>query len=176
MANEAFARVNIGKFLKDADWPLSDGHSVRFEYPLDDGGKADYVLFKRQGRAQAALKAKRTSVNLSIGEAEGQRYADLLGVPFIFLSNGEEVWFYDKTHDAHLRRVDTVFSHDHLAHCKAASEIHRNPLDIPTDTRIAGGGGRVHQTACIDVLCRAIAAGWRKLLIEMAAHTVMYHQ
>jgi type I restriction enzyme, R subunit len=121
------------------------------------------------------LEAKRTSVDMSVGEAQGQRYADLLGVPFIFLSNGEEVWFCDKTHDAHFRSVDTVFSHDDLAHCKAASEIHRNPLEIPTDTRIAGGGGRVHQTACIDVLCREIAAGRRKLLVEMAGYTAMYH-
>ena len=41
MTNEAFARVKIDQLLKDAEWKLSDGHSVRFEYPLDDGGKAD---------------------------------------------------------------------------------------------------------------------------------------
>lgn len=171
VANEAFARVKIDQLLKDADWPLSDGRSVRFEYPLDDGGKADYALFDRQGRALAVLEAKSTSVNLSAGEAQGLRYADQLDVPFIFLSNGEEVWFRDKTQDAHFRRVETVFSQDDLARRKAASEIRRNPLDIAIDTRIAGGGGRLHQTACIDVLCREIVAGRRKLLAEMATGT-----
>lgn len=49
MANEAFARIKIDQLLKDAEWHLTDGRSVRYEYPLDDGGKADYVLFDRQG-------------------------------------------------------------------------------------------------------------------------------
>jgi hypothetical protein len=39
VTNEAFARVKIDQLLKDADWLLSDGRSVRFEYPLDDGGR-----------------------------------------------------------------------------------------------------------------------------------------
>lgn len=96
MANESFARIKIDQLLKDADWSLADGRSVRFEYPLDDGGRVDYALFDRQDRALVVLEAKSTSVNMSAGEAQGGRYADQLGVPFIFLSNGEEVWFRDK--------------------------------------------------------------------------------
>ena len=30
MANEAFAGTKIDRILKDADWPLIDGRSVRF--------------------------------------------------------------------------------------------------------------------------------------------------
>ena len=41
MTNEAFARVKIDQLLRDAEWRLTDGRSVRFEYVLDDGGKAD---------------------------------------------------------------------------------------------------------------------------------------
>ena len=168
VANEAFARVKIDQVLRDADWHLTDGLSVRFEYPLDDGGKADYVLFDRQGRALAVLEAKSMSVDLSAGEAQGQRYADQLGVPFIFLSNGEEVWFRDRTQDAHFRRVETVFTQDDLARRIAASTIRRNPLDVPTDPRIVG---RLYQHTCIDVVCREIVAGRRKLLVEMATGT-----
>ena len=171
VTNEAFARVRIDQLLRDADWALTDGVSVRFEYPLDDGGKADYALFDRQGRALAVLEAKSTSVDLTSGEAQGRRYADQLDVPFIFLSNGEEVWFQDKGQDAHFRQVETVFSQDDLARRKAVRELRRNPLDIPIDTRIAGDGGRVHQTTCIDVLCREMVAGRRKMLVEMATGT-----
>ena len=128
-----------------------NGRSVHFEYALDDGGKADYALFDRQGRALAVLEAKSTSVSLSQGEAQGHRYADQLSVPCIFLSNGEEVWFCDKDHDAHFRRVETVFSQDDLARRRAAKEIRRNPLDITIDRRIAGGGGRTFQIACIAI-------------------------
>lgn len=138
MANEAFARVKIDQLLRDADWALTDGHSVRFEYPLDDGGQADYALFDRQGRALAVLEAKSTSANLSAGEKQGLQYADQLDVPFIFLSNGEEVWFRNKTHDAHFHTVATVFGQDDLARRKAATGIRRDPLGIPIDIRITG--------------------------------------
>lgn len=171
MTNEAFARIKIDQLLKDTDWRLTDGVSVRYEYPLDDGGRADYALFDRQGRALAVLEAKSTSVSLSAGEAQGRRYADLLDVPFIFLSNGEEIWFCDKGQDAHFRRIETVFSQDDLARRKAARDIRRNPLDIPIDSRIAGGGGRLHQSACIEAVCREIVNGRRKMLVEMATGT-----
>ena len=171
VTNEAFARVKIDQLLRDAGWKLTDGRSVRFEYPLDDGGKADYALFDRQGRALAVLEAKSTSVNLSAGEAQARRYAEQLDVPRIFLSNGEEVWFSDKDQDAHFRRVETVFSQDDLVRRKAARGIRRNPLDVPIDPQIAGGGGRLYQTACINVLCREIAGGRRKLFVEMATGT-----
>jgi type I restriction enzyme R subunit len=171
VTNEAFARVKIDQLLRDIDWKLTDGRSVRFEYPLDDGGKADYALFDRQGRALAVLEAKSTSVNLSAGEAQGRRYADQLNVPFVFLSNGEEVWFCDKGQDAHFREVETVFSQDDLVRRRAASGLRRSPLDIPIDHRIAGGGGRNYQTACIDILCREMVNGRRKMLVEMATGT-----
>ena len=171
MTNEAFARIKIDQLLKDTDWRLTDGISVRYEYPLDDGGRADYALFDRQGRALAVLEAKSTSVSLSAGEAQGRRYADLLDVPFIFLSNGEEIWFCDKGQDAHFRKIETVFSQDDLARRKAARDIRRNPLDIPIDSRIAGGGGRLHQSACIETVCREIVNGRRKMLVEMATGT-----
>ena len=127
MTNEAFARIKIDQLLKDTDWRLTDGISVRYEYPLDDGGRADYALFDRQGRALAVLEAKSTSVSLSAGEAQGRRYADLLDVPFIFLSNGEEIWFCDKGQDAHFRKIETVFSQDDLARRKAARDVRRSP-------------------------------------------------
>ena len=117
------------------------------------------------------LEAKSTSVSLSAGEAQGRRYADLLDVPFIFLSNGEEIWFCDKGQDAHFRRIETVFSQDDLARRKAARDIRRNPLDIPIDSRIAGGSGRRYQSACIEAVCREIVNGRCKMLVEMATGT-----
>jgi type I restriction enzyme, R subunit len=171
VTSEAFARVKIDQLLRDTDWRLTDGRSVRFEYPLDDGGKADYALFDRQGRALAVLEAKSTSVDLSAGEAQGRRYADQLDVPFIFLSNGEEIWFCDKEQDAHFRKVETVFSQDDLVRRRAARDIRRNLFEIPIDPRIAGGGGRYYQTVCIDTLCREMANGRRMMLVEMATGT-----
>ena len=68
-------------------------------------------------------------------------------------------------------KVETVFSQDDLARLKAARGIRRYPSDIPIDTRIAGAGGRLYQSACIDALCREIEQGRRKMLVEMATGT-----
>lgn len=38
MTNEAFVRIKIDQLLKDTDWRLTDGPSVRYEDPLDVGG------------------------------------------------------------------------------------------------------------------------------------------
>jgi hypothetical protein len=54
---------------------------------------------------------------------------------------------------------------------RAARGIRRNPLDIPIDSRIAGGGGRLFQIACIEKLCQEIVNGRRKMLVEMATGT-----
>src|SRR5271165_63556 len=46
------------------------GLSVRCEYPLDCGGRADYALFDRRSPALTVLEAKSTSVSLSASEAQ----------------------------------------------------------------------------------------------------------
>ncbi len=116
MANgtEAFARAKIDALLRDAGWNITDGTSVHFEYALNDGTRADYVLCDRRGRPVAVLEAKKASVDPIAAQDQGRAYADLLAVPFVFLSNGEEIWFFDTTVDAHARRIATVFSQDDL--------------------------------------------------------------
>ncbi len=76
MASETLANVKIGQLLKDADWSLTDSRSVRFECALDDGGKADYALFDRQGCALAVLETKSASVNPGAGGTRKVRCAN----------------------------------------------------------------------------------------------------
>ncbi len=68
----------------------------------------------------------------------------------------------------HPRRVDTFFSRADLERLKASCDIRRDPLALPVDSRIAG---RLYQKTCIDVVCREIISGRRKMLIEMATGT-----
>ena len=58
---EAFSRVKIDALLRDVGWRVEDGTSVRYEYALSDGTRADYVLCNRHGHPIAVLEAKRTS-------------------------------------------------------------------------------------------------------------------
>ncbi len=90
---EAFARTKIDALLGDANWDLTDGLSVLFDHEVPDGTRADYVLCDRRGRPVAVLEAKRASIDPITAQDQGRHYAEQLDVPFVFLSNGEEVWW-----------------------------------------------------------------------------------
>ena len=165
---EAFARVKIDALLNDAGWNLTDGSSVVFEYALPDGTQADYALCDRQGRPMAALEAKRASTDPISAQDQGRHYAEQLGVPFVFLSNGEEVWFLDRETDAHARRIAGFYSQDDLERKIAAGGVRSDLSTVATDRRIVDRG---YQIDCIDALCGEISQGRRNLLVEMATGT-----
>ncbi len=165
---EAFSRVKIDELLKDAGWKLTDGVSVLFEHALPDGSRADYALCDRSGRPMAAVEAKRASINPIEAQDQGCHYAEQLGVPFVFLSNGEEVWFLDRETDAHARKIAAFYSPDDLERRIAAR---RNRLDLSSveiDRRIVD---RAYQISCIEALSAEVSLGRRKLLVEMATGT-----
>lgn len=60
---EAYSRVKIDAQLTDVGWNLTDGRSVHFEYTLDYGTRANYVLADRHGRSMAVVEAKKASIN-----------------------------------------------------------------------------------------------------------------
>lgn len=166
--NEAFSRVIIDSQLRDVGWNLTDGRSVRYEYVLQDSTKADYVLCDRNGRSLAVLEAKRASINPAEAEGQARAYAEQLGVPFIFLSNGREVWFWDYKREAHPHPVATVYAQEDLERRMATLSTRRDPLNVPIDRRIVE---RDYQHECIETLCREMGHGRRKLLVEMATGT-----
>ena len=165
---EAFARVKIDDLLKDAGWNLADGSSVLFEEKLADGTKADYVLCDRQGRPMAVLEAKNASVDLVAAQGQGRHYAEQLGVPFVFLSNGEEVWLLDRETDAHARRIDGFYGQDDLERRAAVRQFRRDLSTVGIDRNIVDRG---YQIDCINALSAQVACGRRKLLVEMATGT-----
>ncbi len=59
--------------------------------------RADYVLFYRTSIPLAVIEAKDNSQALGAGMAQAINYADLLGVPFSFASNGDGFVFRDAT-------------------------------------------------------------------------------
>ena len=168
MTNEAFARAKIDALLADCGWKVTDGTSVRFEYVLQKGLRADYVLCDRHGRALAVIEAKRSSINPAEAAGQARRYAELLDVPFVFLTNGEEIRYWEWQREAHPREVKTFFTQADLERRHAAYGLRRDPLSIPIDDRIAN---RDYQHECIDTLCRELVQGRRKMLVEMATGT-----
>ena len=166
--NEAFARVKIDAFLMVQGWNVQDTNAVRFEVVMPDGTRADYVLCDRNGRALAVIEAKRFWV--SPGDAAGQarQYAQQMGVPFVFLCNGAEIQFWEWEREAYPHLVKTFFKQDDLERRFASRQLRRDPMAVDIDHRIVE---RDYQIACIDTLCKEIAQGRRKLLVEMATGT-----
>ncbi len=165
---EAFSRALIDAQLAEAGWKVTDGVSVRFEETLSDGTRADYVLCDRHGRALGVVEAKRTGVNAADAAGQGAAYAQLLGVPYVFLANGTEVRFWDWQNEAHPRPITTFYSQADLERRIAVGTLRKDPLSVLIDTKIAG---RDYQMACIDSICKEIAVGRRKMLVEMATGT-----
>lgn len=168
MTNEAFSRVKIDALLTAQGWDTLDTNAVRFEVMLPDGTRADYVLCDRRGRSIAVIEAKRFSVNPGDAAAQAKAYAQQLGVSYAFLSNGNEVLFWDWQREAFPRPVKTIFKQDDLERRVATLAVRRDPASVPIDKRIVE---RDYQLDCIDTLCREIALGRRKLLVEMATGT-----
>ena len=165
---EAFSRVKIDSLLKDASWNLTDGVSVLFEHALPDGTRTDYALCDRAGRPMAVIEAKRASVEPIAAQDQGIHYAAQLDVPFVFLSNGEEVHFLDRDRDAHARQIAGFYSQGDLERRMAARAIQRDIAGVPIDRRIVD---RDYQVECIEALSAEVANGRRKLLVEMATGT-----
>ena len=165
---EAFARVKIDALLQDAGWNLTDGSSVLFEHALPDGTQADYVLCDRQGRSMAALEAKRASTDPITAQDQGRHYAEQLDVPFVFLSNGEEVRFLDCEIDAHARMITGFYAQDDLERRIASRQIRRDLSTVAIDRKIVD---RSYQIECVEALSAKVSRGQRKLLVEMATGT-----
>ena len=163
--NEAFARVKIDALLSDSGWNPDDPRSVRLEQKLKGGRRADYVLADRHARPMAVIEAKRAATDPIAAQDQGIEYARLLDAPFVFLSNGEEVWFMDRDRDAHARPVAGFHAQADLERRIAARAMRRDLADAPIDRRIAGRG---YQIDCIEALSSEVALGRRKLLVEMA--------
>src|SRR6185437_6075801 len=128
----------------------------------------DYLLCDRNGRGLAVVEAKKSSVHAPTAAEQARHYAELADVPYIFLANGREVWFWDWRHEAHPHQVAGFFGQADLERRIASATMRRDLLSIPIDKRIAG---RDYQHRCIDTLCQEIERGRRKLLVEMATGT-----
>jgi type I restriction enzyme, R subunit len=62
------------------------------------GKRADYVLYHKPNFPIAVVEAKDNRHSIGAGIQQAQGYADLLDVPFIFISsNGDGFLFHDRT-------------------------------------------------------------------------------
>lgn len=200
-STEADARIVVDDMLRQAGWDPADKSQVLTEVlirdtswmvaepnapyghrpsrKLRDGdevptGRADYVLMDRRGRPLAIIEAKRTAMEPYAAKQQALPYAKKIGSPFIFLTNGELIYFWDYGNDD-ARIVNSFFSRrdlERLVEMRAT----RKPLatiEIPEYYLRQGETRQVrpYQRETMQALDHAVELGKRRFLIELPTGT-----
>jgi len=137
-------------------------------------GRVDYQLLDRRGRPLAIIEAKRRAIEPYTAKQQALPYAKKIGAPFIFLTNGELIYFWDYGNDD-ARIVNSFYSRrdlERLVEMRAT----RKPLatiEIPEYYIRQGETRQVrpYQREAMKALDHAVELGKRRFLIELPTGT-----
>jgi type I restriction enzyme R subunit len=198
--SEADSRIIIDDLLRLAGWDPADKSQVLTEVlikkasgvvrepsvPYEDSvaiadendeiptGKADYVLLSQRGRPLAVIEAKRNAIQPYTAKQQALPYARSIEAPFIFLTNGELIYFWDyKNDDA--RIINSFYSRrdlERLVNMRRAV-VPLATIPIPTDYLRNGEARdvRPYQQDTMRALDQALELGKRRFLIELPTGT-----
>ncbi len=133
-------------------------------------GRADYVLLDQRGRPLVVIEAKKQAIHPYVAKQQALPYAKQIGAPFIFLTNGELIYFWDYQNDD-ARIVNSFFSRrdlERLVHMRA-ERLPLATIPIP-DTYLRQGETRTlrpYQKEAMQALDRTVELGKRRFLIEL---------
>lgn len=133
---------------------------------------ADYALLGADGKPIAIVEAKRGSRDELAGKRQASDYADRIKArfgedPFVFLSNGKEIQFWDRDRYPP-RKIAGFYTRDDLERLRHQRR-YAEPLDaIAINADIAG---RDYQMEAIRRVTEGIAAAKRRFLLVMATGT-----
>ena len=170
---ETDARILIDRKLRDAGWDPEDKNQVITE-ETSGAGRADYILKDSRARGIAVIEAKRFSVDPASAKQQALSYAESIKAEFIFLSNGEEIYFWDYKNRPE-QKVATFYSQRDLEKIQNL-RLEQKPISvIPIPERYFKGGEwrmpRPYQKEAIHVMDKALEGGKRKMLLVMATGT-----
>ena len=171
--SEADARIIIDDLLRQAGWDPTDKSQVKTEQKTD-AGYADYVLCDRQGRALAVIEAKKAGIQPYQAKQQALPYAQSVKAPFIFLTNGELIYFWDyENEDARL--IDTFYSQKDLERVVSLRREERPLAEIEIPKHYLRQSEprdlRPYQIDTMKALDHALELGKRKFLIELPTGT-----
>ena len=143
------------------------------------GKRADYILSFRPNLPIALIEAKDNTCAVGDGMQQALDYAETLGIPFVFTSNGEGFVFHDRTgQNAHVEttlRLDQFPSPADLwaRYCawKGLTPAAESIVLHPFHDDGSGKGPRYYQVNAINAAMEAIAKGQDRVLLVMATGT-----
>src|SRR3989344_3124735 len=133
---------------------------------------ADYVLLGSDGNPIAVVEAKRSSRDELAGKRQAADYADAIKAkfgndPFIFLTNGKEIQFWDRERYAP-RKISGFYTRDDLERLRHQRQFAQPLGGITISAAIAG---RDYQNEAIRRVTEGVDAAKRKFLLVMATGT-----
>ncbi len=171
---EADVRLIIEDLLQRAGWDPSDKSQVLSEQLLLDNKRADYILLSRNGKPLAVIEAKRSAIEPYTAKQQALPYARGIEAPFIFLTNGELIYFWDYGNDD-ARIVNSFFSRRDLERLIEMRNT-RKPLatiQIPEFYNRQGETRQVrpYQREAMPALDHAVELGKHRFLVELPTGT-----
>lgn len=179
-------KQRVDKLLQKAGWwPITTyakgakyvSGAVR-EYGTD-AGPADYVLY-HEGAPLAVVEAKRVGLGPQNVLVQAQRYAKAFndgtskfgdyGLPFIYSTNGEQVWFQD-LRDQNSRSRQVAGFHTPSALHEMLSMDRQAALGWLNATPIETHMLRAYQREAVESVERALGERRRRMLLAMATGT-----
>lgn len=172
----------IDKELEKRGWNLTDDRQVSQEHlirftPAETNEVIndhwiDYLLFDNVGDPLAVVEAKRYSRNAYEGKKQAEEYADFLKIKtgkdcFIFLTNGEDILFWDKANYPP-RKVLGFFSQSELMRRRQQNESKENLTTMKINDSIIN---RPYQIQANKKVTEGMAKGKRKFLLVLATGT-----
>ena len=185
-------KQKIDVFLKEQGWDVGDRSKVLLELDTKqsdfraqyyktvnetlkndfDSKYADYLLLDSMGVPIAVVEAKRTMKDPILGRKQAEEYADDIKFQmgkdvFIFLSNGYEIWFWDRARYGP-RQVKGFLSQKSLERLRFQVDMGLELNNIDVNTRI------VDRPKSIEITKRIIEhiqRANRKALVVMATGT-----
>jgi type I restriction enzyme, R subunit len=174
LTKETDARIIVDDLLRKAGWDPADKSQVLTERHVRDIGHADYVLLSQNGRPLAVIEAKKKATEPYSAKQQTLPYAKHLDAPFIFLTNGDVIYFWDYVNDD-ARIVNSFYSRRDLERLVYMRK-ERKPLatiEIPEYYLRQGEQRKVrdYQQNAMKSLDQAIELGKRRFLIELPTGT-----
>ena len=177
--------------LQGAGWDLAT--QIREEYDISPGriivrGKlvsrgrprrADYVLSYKQDLPIAVIEAKDNSHALGDGLQQALGYAESLGVPFVFASNGDGFIFHDRTATGSNRELTLPLGSfptpaDLWQRYRAWRGLSPAQEKVVLQDYFTDGSNRsprYYQVRAVNAAVEAIAKGQDRVLLVMATGT-----
>lgn len=141
--------------------------------------RADYILYYKPNLPIALIEAKDNSCAAGDGIQQGLDYAETLGIPFVFASNGDGFVFHDRTGSSAVKEMSLGLNAfpsptDLWARYRAWKGLDAEAERIVLQDYYDGGSGkepRYYQVNAINAAVEAIAKGRNRILLVMATGT-----